>query len=741
MALSKMFRWFGRSAQRRPVARSTPQVTRLEARDVPAGYVALGAGAGGLPAVTIRVDIQDALGGSAPTNLGQPAVPRSDGKTDFTSQTFFPFATSFRGGVKVATANVDGLYATPDQLITAAGPGGGPHVIVWNTRQNQDGSIVVDGIRDQFFAYDPRFRGGVTVTAGDLDGDGAAEIITGAGPGGGPHVRVWKEVGGRFRVVNEFFAFDAGFRGGVNVASGQGYRTLVQQRLVLSEELPDGFQVTPYNDPTLIPGSTLGVPLVGLDSTVPAGGSVGFGPNGGYIAPVGVTGHVDEATNRTLNYFTVASGSLQLSAANLLNAWGNVAYGPAVNPVPDAPEIGSIVFAKWAPDSPNFPGAPFQFDVDYGPFRYMGTVRVADADVPVLSRLLQVPEQVNFKNQLVIGAGPGGGPHVKVYDFSGTVGGGLINNGVGKEFFAFDASFRGGVTVAINDTIQHPDPTSRSPGRIDFTQDPPVFIPDASQNSGTQVFSGFPYNTELNRRYQAEVIVGMQSQGSEIRMFADVNPAVPSGQPFVSPAPATRTSLAQVNLQPFFIDTVTGINPNNPLGGYTGTTVSGSFRRGVENNGTYTGGVNLAIGSLYFNGSSETQFKGGHTLPPLQASNRPVNPTLGQLIVAANGQNASPGLSGSRVRIFDSVGPYLPNQATQGGVYDDSYGPNDDFQAFPADPFIRGASVAFGYGVLPEPGINVQYITTSGANGYITSNEATLFAIQSVTDAILLPGG
>jgi hypothetical protein len=70
-----------------------------------------------------------------------------------------------------------------------------------------------------FFASDPAFPGGVTVAAGDLTGDGVAEIITGAGPGGGPHVRAFSVAGGVATEVASLYAYDPAFPGGVTVAA------------------------------------------------------------------------------------------------------------------------------------------------------------------------------------------------------------------------------------------------------------------------------------------------------------------------------------------------------------------------------------------------------------------------------------------------------------------------------------------------------------------------------------------
>ncbi len=41
-----------------------------------------------------------------------------------------------------------------------------------------------------FYAFAPSFTGGVRVTVADLNRDGASDIIVGAGQGGGPQVEV-----------------------------------------------------------------------------------------------------------------------------------------------------------------------------------------------------------------------------------------------------------------------------------------------------------------------------------------------------------------------------------------------------------------------------------------------------------------------------------------------------------------------------------------------------------------------
>jgi hypothetical protein len=143
--------------------------------------------------------------GSGPGSDPRVKVYNADGSLRFS---FDAYSQTFTGGVFVAVADVNG-DGVPD-IITGAGAGGGPHVKVFS---GVDGSQI-----DSFYAYAATFAGGVRVAAADLNGDGKADIVTGAGPGGGPHVEVFS--GADLSVLASFYAYAPTFTGGVFVAAG-----------------------------------------------------------------------------------------------------------------------------------------------------------------------------------------------------------------------------------------------------------------------------------------------------------------------------------------------------------------------------------------------------------------------------------------------------------------------------------------------------------------------------------------
>jgi hypothetical protein len=115
------------------------------------------------------------------------------------------------GSLSLTTADLDDDKI--DEIIVGSPAGEKPEVTVYR----EDGSLFT-----KFLAYDENFRGGVKVAAGDLDGDGKKEIITGAGFGGGPHVRIFDDKG-QPKFITGFFAFDKNLRNGVNVGTGDFY--------------------------------------------------------------------------------------------------------------------------------------------------------------------------------------------------------------------------------------------------------------------------------------------------------------------------------------------------------------------------------------------------------------------------------------------------------------------------------------------------------------------------------------
>jgi hypothetical protein len=167
------------------------------------------------------------------------------------SLSFFPYGPSYQGGVKVAGGDVDGTSAAEIVTLRQTGPsqvrifdnaaalirqfnsasGAGSSVAVGNVDGLGKAEILIgtgpgrlatvkvfDGTTGaqvrSFVAY-RGFQGGVHVAAFDRDGDTLDEILTGPGSGAAQRVKVFD--GLTPALIDKFFAFEAGFAGGVFV--------------------------------------------------------------------------------------------------------------------------------------------------------------------------------------------------------------------------------------------------------------------------------------------------------------------------------------------------------------------------------------------------------------------------------------------------------------------------------------------------------------------------------------------
>lgn len=124
------------------------------------------------------------------------------------TDSFFTDTSGFTGGICVGMANVSGV----SDIITGVGPGAGPHVRVFTGPSHT--------LLHSFFAFNLNFNLGIFIAGGDVNGDGRADIIVGTGDGTGSSPQVKTFSGANLSLLANFFAFGTNFNGGVRVAAG-----------------------------------------------------------------------------------------------------------------------------------------------------------------------------------------------------------------------------------------------------------------------------------------------------------------------------------------------------------------------------------------------------------------------------------------------------------------------------------------------------------------------------------------
>ncbi len=144
-----------------------------------------------------------------------PHVKVLDTATGATLASLFPFGSASVSAIAVAVGDLDGDGRR--EVIAAATTPEGTRVEAIGL----DGTSVAS-----FYALEPGLAPGASLAAGDLDGDGKAEIVLGTGPTTAPAapfpgpaqvVAVFDRTG---RALGRFAAFAGRFQGAVHVASG-----------------------------------------------------------------------------------------------------------------------------------------------------------------------------------------------------------------------------------------------------------------------------------------------------------------------------------------------------------------------------------------------------------------------------------------------------------------------------------------------------------------------------------------
>ena len=330
---------------------------------------------------------------------------------------FTPFA-GFTGPLSLAVSdtNANGI---PD-VVVGAGPGSTPHVMVFDGSDNR--------VLGDFLAFDPSYLGGITVTSEDVNGDARADIIVADSNGrikvidGTKMAQV--QANGQIAdsaVLANFLAYGPGFSGGVNLAAGD-------------------INVDGTNDIVVAPAS---------------GGSRVKVIDGTKLGQVQANGQI--ADNALLANF-LAYDPAFTGGAFVTVSKNVVRRDIIVGPGPGSPQPVKVIDGtKLGPVQANGPIADNALLGRFFAFApaFTGGVRVAADDL-------------NFDGQaeVIVAAGPGAGPSVKVIDgtklgqiqVDGQIAASalLVNTSVGT-----NPTFSGGVFVASD--ADHRDGTIFGP--------------------------------------------------------------------------------------------------------------------------------------------------------------------------------------------------------------------------------------------------------------------------------------
>ncbi|XOU94402.1 MAG: FG-GAP-like repeat-containing protein [Candidatus Kerfeldbacteria bacterium] len=343
---------------------------------------------------------------ASPANNGGPHVTVWDYEGNIKTN-FFAYPSNLRMSIQTGVGDFDGDGI--NEIVTIPGEGFAPQVRVFNL----EGQLV-----DQFFAYQTHLRSGYNMVVADIDGDGSDEIITAPMAGEAPHVRIFN---GKGEVENQFFAYDEMFKGGVNLTTGDvdGDGNIEIITAPASGGSPDirifnsdGSQVTGFwaYSSALRGGFDVSTGDLNGDSVVDilVTPGEGFGPQIAMFTGDGTL------IGRFMAFADTFKGGINAVVGDVTgDSQSNIIVTPLSNGGPQVRVFdyqGNHVSQFWA---------------------YASTLR--GSFVPLISDIDQ-----DGTNEIVIAPGNGFGPHLRAFEYDGTI---------TSSFFTHNEGYRGGINL------------------------------------------------------------------------------------------------------------------------------------------------------------------------------------------------------------------------------------------------------------------------------------------------------
>ncbi|MBU0637092.1 MAG: S8 family serine peptidase [Patescibacteria group bacterium] len=279
--------------------------------------------------------------------------------------------------------------------------------------------------KNNFYAYGNKFMGGLSIASGDINGDGLDEIITGAGQGGGPHVKIFNKQG---ELIGQFFAYAENFYGGINITVADIDLDGLDEIIVTpaSKHAPE---IKIFNFRGKLKKSFMAYNLQFKNGVYVAVGDVNGDGRNEIITGAGQGGgpqvRIFNTDGRVLSQFfaynTSFRGGVKVAVGNIetnLKSKGRE--------IITAPGNGGGPHIRIFNNYGNLLKQFFAFNNNF-----RGGVNITTGDI-----------NNDGIDEIIAGAGPGGAPHVKVFDVDDKIK--IIGS-----FYALEETFTNGINVAV----------------------------------------------------------------------------------------------------------------------------------------------------------------------------------------------------------------------------------------------------------------------------------------------------